>query len=741
MHKKRERFGVCVVMTMLVALNVVAQSPATRVLTGRDLVAVNRAFNVQVSPDGNRVFFQVRIQDLDQNKSIYEWWLTETSASPVPRKLFDGTRRALSWSPNSKFIAYVTANAAEIHLLEVSTLNDVVIAKRSDLTTGFEGLELGVINRLNWSPDGKSIAFTIASKERKSVEAMTGSGSEQAEPWRSVEFSLDPPVPPRGERNANLLSIFDIETGRVRRLTNRDLDISSVAGDPIEWSPDGDRIAFTARPAENFAVREDANNYQANLYWVSKTGDAINTLYKENDSECRDPAFSPDGKRITFGLTRGVDDTRSHSQIMVMSSTGGSVTSLTDVNKISASPDSWSSDGKYIYFAMPYEMREGFFRISSLGSVIENLTPKEQYLSSLSVSADRKTYAFISSSTTEPEEVYVSDSTFTNRRRLTDLNSKLKDIKATLAQIKVETISWRSADGRWDVHGVLVKPPGYEEGKRYPLIVGIRGGPSMVSLTSFGLDGEGLIPALLLASRGYVVLSPNTRGRAGYGQAFARALETERSHTLTAVADVTSAVEELVKRGVVDRNRLGIAGHSYGGSLTSTVITRTNMFKAAWAADFYTQNQIARAVEYTARGRDAMLRYRASSGGRFPLTPDEVKHLIDESQIYFVHNVKTPTLMHCGERSASMSEKLGSGGCRYYFAALRSHNVPSELRIWPDSGHGPSTPLGIAKTYDDEVEWFDYWVRGIATVRMAKRYGPPKNPPENTATATKSERN
>lgn len=731
-------------LCVAVAVNAQKDDKSKRPFTSRDLVDVTNVVDLSISPNGEWVFYRSSKQGLDSYVTLNESWLVGTTGTIHRRLKPMDELGGLQWSPDSSTMAGVATRRAntqkddsilqsisEIQLVNISDLSTKTLITSTQLVAGFESLELKNIGEIKWSPNGKSIAFVIGSRER--VANIEKASLNTTNPDRIYEVDVEPPLPPVGQRPAGLLCVLDIESGKVRRLTDRTLD---VVNGSFDWSPDGTRLVFAAASVAEFTSRLGfTNGGQRNLYIVNSKG-RVETLVKQNGTGHRWPRWSPDGNWISFEFTRDIDgDQLRPFQIGVIPASGGDAKLLTSENNegIHFSEIFWSPDSRYIYFDQEFDMRSPLFRVSLSDGRIMRATPDHNNYRRISASADGKSIAFVSSATNEPPDIYVSSMSFTEKKKLTDLNPQLKRVEMPI----VEKHMWRSADDQWDIHGVLLKPHGYQVGKRYPLIICLQGGPGMVSLEGFGLTQT--FPAHQLAARGYLVLSVNNRGRPGYGWAFSNAERDEKAYAWSALHDITSAVDYMIKRGIADPDRVGIGGHSYGARLTANIIVQTNRFKAAWISDLTSAQLLEdlRLFGGPLQRADSQRRLGISSPAP---SPEDIKRLFEQGAIYSIYKVKTPTLLHCGETSQSMTRTnhgVGGNGCRQYFSGLRAYNVPSELRVWAKAGHQPRGQLQTAETHDQVVEWFDFWVRGLATERMAKRYGPPKNA-DSTATAASS---
>jgi dipeptidyl aminopeptidase/acylaminoacyl peptidase len=222
-----------------------------------------------------------------------------------------------------------------------------------------------------------------------------------------------------------------------------------------------------------------------------------------------------------------------------------------------------------------------------------------------------------------------------------------------------------------------------------------------------GFGADGFHGAQLAAAvRGYAVLIPNTRGRAGYGPAFERAIGTEKERGRGPLEDALGGVDLLVSRGIADSTRTGVLGHSYGGYMTAYTITQTNRFKAAVIHEGGPLYLMTRGYYGFQPGQWRELLARDLYGVHNPFDPAERTRMMNESPGLNAERVKTPTLLQYGARAAAEDDGIP------FYNALRRFNVPAAIFVY-DEGHVFSRPAAVADDLTRTLEWLDFWVRGI----------------------------
>jgi dipeptidyl aminopeptidase/acylaminoacyl peptidase len=293
-----------------------------------------------------------------------------------------------------------------------------------------------------------------------------------------------------------------------------------------------------------------------------------------------------------------------------------------------------------------------------------------------------------------PPDVYISTVTTFRPKALTHLNPTWD----TLSLPKTEIVQWRTPDKRWEIHGLLIKPSNYDPKRHYPMLTAILGGPIMVEQY---LNPYSSYPLLALAEQGYVILMPNTRGRAGFGLDFTHAIRDERSYVLHPETDVISGVDAMVAHGIADPGQLGILGFSYGGTLTAYAVTLTVRFKAAIYGEG--SPDILRWYDYWSTPMLPMLNDMWGFGN--PYEPTDIASAIEQSSLFRLNLVHTPVLVEAGEKSGWKTD-------RAYYRGLRHFNLPSEFYVYPRSGHGWDEPKLMQDSFQRHVAWFDYWIKG-----------------------------
>jgi dipeptidyl aminopeptidase/acylaminoacyl peptidase len=283
-----------------------------------------------------------------------------------------------------------------------------------------------------------------------------------------------------------------------------------------------------------------------------------------------------------------------------------------------------------------------------------------------------------------PAELFLSNAgkskqiTFTNAKTLEGIRFGPK-----------ERVHYKSKDGT-TVEAFLVKPPDFDSSRKYPLILWPHGGPTSQYAEDFDFRAQ------LFAASGYVVLLPNPRGSTGYGEAFCKAIFGDWGNL--DYEDEMAGVDHVISLGYVDAEKMAVGGWSYGGMMTDFIITKTNRFKAAMSGASEANYFLDYGVDH----------YQYEWEKEVGLPWEKPEAYLKMSPFFNIENVKTPTLVMCGEEDQNVplvnSEQI--------FQALRRIGIDTMLVIYPGEPHGISTPSYQKDRFQRILAWFDHYVNG-----------------------------
>jgi dipeptidyl aminopeptidase/acylaminoacyl peptidase len=669
----------------------------SRNLEPEDYFRIKYLGGPQISPDGDEIAYTVSQYDEEMKESSSQVWTVS----------FDGSRRRLMtsadqssseprYSPDGKYLAFTSARddgETQIWLLprrggEARPATEV--EQGVGATVFLEGAASSA-GDYAWSPDSTRILMVL--KDPKPEEDRSDNGDddtdkdeeedeEVAKPWviNRRQFKLD--YEGYLDNRRAHIHVLDIATQTLTQVTSGEFDDLHPT-----WSPDGKRIAFTSNRSEM-----SDSNYNNDI-WVVDVGktEAISPprrLTSDRGAE-RYPAWSPDGKSIAYvGAKLGPRMYYLTNYLAVVDVETGKEEILTPSLDRNISTPQYSPDGDWIYFSLEDQGEQNLARIPSGGGETERLITGTNTLAAFEVGPNGEIAARITQPD-RPSEIFVleKDGKLVPR---TDVNG---DFFSQVSTGQVEKIEFESPDGT-AVEALVVKPPGFRSGTKYPTILYLHGGPQSQHDYSFEFDAQ------LWAANGYLVVMPNPRGSTGYGEEFCLGIWQDWGGP--DFEDVMASVDAVIDRGWADPDRLAVTGWSYGGMLTNHVITKTDRFKAAItgaSATLYIVNY----------GHDQYQRWWEDEVG-LPWEPEARKLWEKMSPFNRVQHVVTPTLIVGGEHDWNVpiinSEQL--------FMALARLGVETELVVYPGEHHTIRTPSYILDLAQRYLDWFDKYTGGGA---------------------------
>lgn len=626
-----------------------------RPMTFDDVMALKNVSGALISPDGKTVVYSLSHLDMKDNETINEIWIVP-SAGGTPRKFTSGKNdRSPQWSPNSQSVAFLRGSGeSQIHVISANVGES---EKLTDSKTS--------ISAFRWSPDSKRIAYVAQVPLTPAEEARQKDKNDAQVADANFRFSS--------------LSVIDVTSKSEKEIAKGDF----VASDP-QWSPDGKRIAYMSRPTPK---ADDGK--VSDIYIAAADGSSAPRKLYDNAGPDSSPRWSPDGKLIAFNTRPASKGLLGFERLSVISADGGTPRPIAPNHDAEVSNVTWSADGSKVYFQSGVRTTTQIFSVSAQGGTAAQLSSGEAVISGFTMSNDGK-IAFTKSDIQHPADVYVASIQTMDPKKLTDHNPQLKDV----AMGRGEVVRWKSKDGL-DVEGVLVYPVGYTTGKKYPLIANIHGGPSGVWTRSFPNGWTNY--AHVWAGKGWVVFMPNVRGSSNYGEKFL--LANVRDWGGGDYQDIQSGLDDLVKRGIADPDKMGQAGWSYGGYMTAWTLTQTNRFKAVMVGagltnmfSMYSTNDLQRVLE-----------------GYFGDTPfNDTEAYKRASAMTFIKQAKTPTLIMQG----GADQRVPPSQAQELYMGLKKNGVPAEMVVFPREPHGLGEPRHRLDKMKREYAWFSKYVLG-----------------------------
>ena len=680
------RLRLCSAVLVLAAAPLSAQS--ARPWQSTDYYRLTGVSDPKVSPDGRRVAFVVTTVVEDKDRRHNEIWMAPADGSAPAFRYTSPSTEASSpnWSPDGTLLSFSSRREGGE--------DDVWFLRTTP--PGGEAFQIkGVRATPEFSRDGQWLLFAWRGDEPDSLKQQTwrqrvspvaitrGADTKRFDGrvYTSIPIVADERgfLPPREIRRASHLYVVPLAGGTPRQLTSGDLSQTSAA-----WSPDGKMIVFVQDSTENDEVREQP---KPQLFVLTVADGAVRAL-PSGQTENGDPAWSPDGRTIAFGCSNGRGQ---ENDICVIPAAGGTARRLTTDWSLDPGAPEWSADGKTISFSAETNGNVHLFAVAATGGPVRQVTSGERQLRGFSQSADGRTLAYTASDITHPTELFVAPlATRGTEKRVTAFNDSLL---RGVTMIPADTF-WFTGVGGLRIEGWLMKPYGYQPGKKYPLVLSIHGGPH-------SNYGNVLFPEFqMLAGQGYWMLFTNPRGSSGYGHQFTFA--TRLRWGMEDYQDLMQAVDVAIARtqGGVDTTRMAVLGGSYGGFMTNWIVGHTNRFRVAqtdrsifnWYS-WYGSSDAQGLTEYEFGGEpwEADSLYRALS----PMT--------------FVNNMRTPMLIVHSEDDKRTPITDGE----QLFVSLRKRGIPSEFVRYPRSFHGLSRtgpPWLLVDRLERIRTWFAHWI-------------------------------
>ena len=647
-----------------------ARAQTTHAVTIDEALEAPQIGGLALSPDGTRVVYDVTRTNWKTNAFEHDLWIADRSGKSFLLSTQEKTSSGAKWSPDGKWIAFLSDRPGQIAETKADTMQLYVIDPTGGEARQVTKLEDGV-SGFEWAPDSRHIAYTTKDPESK----------EQKD--RKEKYG-DYTVVYADERMTHLwmIDVGALPVGNKAAEATRITEGSFNVGD-FSWSPDCTRIAFTA--TKDPELRDGGS---ATVYAVS-VGDKKVTKLVTAPGPNTNPHFSPDGTQVAFVTADGAKYFfYANSKIAVVPATGGTPKVVSgDFDEDTRLLD-WSSGG--IYFGAAKKTASQLYRLDpASGSVVQVTHPDDLVAQGFSFSKDFGTVAYRGAMPNTRGEIYVAaTSTGEPATQVTHLVDKMKQF--TIAQREV--VRWKSGDGT-TIEGVMIKPVDFDAKKKYPLLVVIHGGPTGVDQPVIQWDRY--YPIEQFVAKGALVLRPNYRGSAGYGAAF-RALNV-RNLGVGDYADVISGVDYLIAQGYVDKDRVGAMGWSEGGYISAFITASSDRFKAvsvgAGISDWMTYYVNTDITPFTRQYLKA--------------TPwDDPEIYKKTSPISYITKAKTPTLIQQGDRD----KRVPVPDSFELRQALEDRGVPVKMVLYHGFGHPVDKPKEQRAVMEENLHWFGHYI-------------------------------
>jgi dipeptidyl aminopeptidase/acylaminoacyl peptidase len=621
---------------------------------------------VRVSPDGKRVVYVVTqsVMAADKSEFLTQIYMANADGSDIAQLTYaEKSSTNPQWSPDGKWLAFTSSRGGKnnIYMLRANG------GEAEPLTEVKSG-----VSNFQWSPDGQWIAFLQTDASGEAEEKNTKGKDD----WRWVDENTK-------QARLYVIPVAKNAQGKreARKLTESDYNVSD-----FDWSPDGKTIVFS------HVKTPVANDWTTSDLSVVDVASGNVKLWLSSPAAESNPVYSPDGKWIALVISDNPPRWGGSGIIHLLPASGGDPKALAASFDEQPSLIGWAADGKRIYFSETRGTTTRIYTINTETNSISEVNKADGAYSAIDLNHAGTMLGFAMQTTDKPAEAFVSRTDAFAPVQVSRANAEMPRPPVG----KTDVVRWKSKDGM-EIEGLLSYPVGYEAGKRVPLLLVIHGGPSGVFVQSF-TGGTGAYPIASFNSQGYAVLRVNPRGSSGYGKRFRMA--NYKDWGGADYQDLMTGVDKLIADGIADETRLGVMGWSYGGFMTSWIITQTKRFKVASVGA-----PVTNLMSFT--GTADIPGFVPDYFGGQPW--DNLDLYRAHSAMFNIKGASTPSLIQHGE--ADIRVPISQGYELYN--ALKAQGVPVRMLVLPRQPHGPNEPKMLLKVMQTNLEWFNkYLVSG-----------------------------
>ncbi|WP_088043644.1 S9 family peptidase [Bacillus sp. EAC] len=658
-----------------------------RPITAEDLCKFKFVGDPQVSPNKEKIAYV--LTQVDQEKDGYYSFIYLTDLNGEGRQFTSHYSKdnlvkdtAPKWSPDGNILAFRSNRTGKNQVWLLHTDGGEAI-QLTDVKQG--------IGEFTWSPDGKQLALTINGE----LKLTSDKESEKKEEKSDVKVITRLRYKGDGvgiyTEDSKHVYLFDVDTKAYTKVSEGDHDFSQP-----RFTPDGKSLFYIGTKAE------DIEWGYLPAIWKFDISSKEETLFYQGNGYIMAPSLSPDGKWLAVaGHARG-ERSQGNANVLLLSVKTGEFTNLTEgfdytvgnLVGVDAKYDTaeqrliWDSTSSKIYFNATIGGDCQLFSVNLVGEVSPALSPSDSVVTSYDIVNDSQAVLVMATPHSTGDLVTQDLHDVNKVGILTDLN---KELYNEVYLSNPENFRYESTDGK-QIEGWILKPYGFEEGKTFPMILQIHGGPA----TAYG---NGLHHEMqLMASKGYVVLYTNPRGSQGYGHDFVNAVIGDYGGM--DYEDIMAGLDYVLENvNYIDHNQLFVTGGSYGGYMTNVIVTRTDRFKAA-----VTQRSICNWHSFYGTS-DIGFFFTEWQHGHAELWDDAVK-ILELSPLHHARNVKTPILILHSEQDLRCPIEQAE----QWYVALKRLGVETKFVRFPDENHDLSRsgkPKHRLERLQHLIGWFD----------------------------------
>ncbi|MEQ8362994.1 MAG: S9 family peptidase [Cyclobacteriaceae bacterium] len=666
--------------SLLIVLALVAYTAnGQNTWTAEKIMQYKNITETNISPDGKYIAYVVRVPVMEGEKSEYNnqiWVAATDGAFNLQYTRGEKSSSSPQFSPDGREIAFLSNRQSDKNQVFIMRLMGGEPEQITDTKTG--------VSTFKWSPDGSRIAYLMKDPDSEEEEKSKKEKTDVILVDKNFKY--------------NHLYTTSVSSDKAGNRKIKQLTAGTYHVNGFDWSPDGSTIAFSYAP--NPKIND--GGLESDISTIPSDSGKITPIVKRPGVDVS-PLYSPDGKWIAFQSTGGQPERVGLSDVYKVSSTGGALIELQKTPDRNASIEAWAQDGSHLFISENYKTSHTLLALPSdnktktlKGDFIAYSDSKLPILTSLKGSSGAfsisksgsMSYTFEDVNT--PEEVYIAGAKGANSKKISSANADFNPP----ALGKTELISWKSKDGL-GVEGLITYPVGFEQGKKYPIVLQIHGGPAGVFSQSY-TGAPGIYMTQYFAQQGFIVLRPNPRGSSGYGKDFRYA--NIRDWGFGDYQDLMTGVDHVLNMGIADKDKQFVMGWSYGGYMTSWVVTQTDRFKAASMGaglpnlvSMVTTTDIPDYIVAHAGGKEFWEEYE-----------EYEKH----SAIYQIKNAKTPTQVIHGANDLRVPFTQG----QEFYNALKRKGVDTEMIVYPRTPHGPQEPKLLMDVSPRIMKWFEKYM-------------------------------
>ncbi len=644
-----------------------------------EVLSLRSASEPVISPDGRSIAFTVRSTDWKNNRYDEEIWLYNGTGTPFQlTNTQDESSTSPQWSHDSQWIAFLAdrGNKNQVYMMRAYG------GEAQQMTDEEEG-----ISAFAWSPTDLRIAFVKEDVYKEEEEKRKEKYGEFAVEDKAYHLShlwmvtVKPDMWPRPEEKpcyeedsvaGNLKDC--IQLPQPQRLTHGTFTVSNFS-----WSPDGSQIAFQKQ-----ATPEITAFMTADIAVITLKDNKIKPLV-ENPGFDGNPVWSPDGQWIAYGSNEGDTASNFYKNLKIFKiaadGKGAAMPLAKDVDENVSDLD-WNPTG--LYAVARERTRSYVYRIDPKSGKSEAILQNPENIFSLSFSQDGARLALLGRKPATLAEVYTTSTQAMKPVAVSNMTRQIEDWRLGSSEV----IQWKSKDGL-AIEGILHKPADYDPGKKYPLMVVIHGGPTGIDTPTPVLDY--VYPVSQWLAKGALVLRPNYRGSAGYGEAFRS--KNVRNLGIGDAWDVLSGVDYLAEKNMIDTTRMAAMGWSQGGYISAFLTTHTDRFKAisvgAGISNWVTYYVNTDIHPFTRQYLQAD-----------PWTDPEI--YAQTSPMSNITHASTPTLIQHGEND----KRVPIPNAYELYQGLKDMQVETKLIVYKGFGHGIDKPKERLAAVWHNWQWF-----------------------------------